>query len=168
MHMLKTKVQPHRRATARLETLQTDSVTLVRLSHEEEKMIPEHPTQGAEHSTTKALPRSSNLSIVGDPRLRELTALRLEAESLLHEGALRRLRAHQRRWKQRIASNTTPATSPVAAPDVPEEPPQLTDAPPNNGSAHHVQPRYAPRPTMAAPENTDVGVDDSAQRRNHD
>ena len=79
--------------------------------------------------------------------------------------ALRRLRAHQRRWRQRIASNTTAATSPVAAPDVPEEPPQLTDAPPNNGSAQHVQPRYAPRPTMAAPENTDVGVDDSAQRR---
>ena len=77
--------------------------------------------------------------------------------------ALRRLRAHQRRWKQRMGSNTTPATSPVAAPDVPEEPPQLTDALPNNGSAHHVQPRYAPRLTMAAPENADVGVDNSAQ-----
>jgi hypothetical protein len=78
------KRSPGKTTLADLQSLEN---ILVRLSHEEEKMIPEHPTQGAEHSTTKALPRSSNLSIVGDPRLRELTALRLEAESLLHEGA---------------------------------------------------------------------------------
>jgi len=71
-----------------LRDLQHLENILGQISDEETTLTSATPTQEDAHTAPGTLSRTLRLSIVGDPRLRELTALRLETESLFRKGAI--------------------------------------------------------------------------------